>query len=141
WTVQWRAAGHVNRTAEGSPGAGAGGTTRALASGGFSTLLHRVALAANEATSVEAALQATLDAICEQTGWPVGHAYLPSVGDDRWRPSGIWHCDEPARYATFRRVTTITPLHPGGGLPGQIVTSGQPLWISDLETEANFPRS
>src|SRR2546421_5356620 len=138
---QLRAVGPVKRSDEGSPAAAAGGATRALAPEGFSALLHRVALAANEATSVEAALQATLDAICEQTGWPVGHAYLPSVGDDRWRPSRIWHCDEPARYATFRRVTAITPLHPGEGLPGQIVASGQPLWVSDLETEANFPRA
>jgi diguanylate cyclase (GGDEF)-like protein/PAS domain S-box-containing protein len=118
----------------------AGDATRAFGLGDLSTLLHRVARAANEATSVEAALEATLDAICEQTGWPLGHAYLPPVEGDGWRPSGVWHCDDPARYAVFQRVTASTFLPPGQGLPGQIVASGQPLWIPDLESHGNFPR-
>ena len=117
-----------------------GTAPRALGWGDLSALLNRVARAANEAITVEAALEATLDAICEQTGWPLGHAYLAPAEDDRWRPSGIWHGDDVARYAVFRRVTAATFLRPGEGLPGQIAASGQPLWIEDLERAGNFPR-
>ena len=39
-------------------------------------LLQRIAIAANEARTVESALQTCLDEVCAHTGWPVGHAYL-----------------------------------------------------------------
>ena len=44
-------------------------------------LLQDVAVASNEARSVDDALQACLDRVCAHTGWPVGHAYLLSDSD------------------------------------------------------------
>ena len=35
-----------------------------------------ITAAANEAASVESAIQIALDQVCAQTGWPVGHAYM-----------------------------------------------------------------
>ena len=45
-------------------------------------LLQAVAVASNEARTVDDALQACLDRVCAHTGWPVGHAYLLSESDD-----------------------------------------------------------
>ena len=39
-------------------------------------LLQAVAVAANEAATVDEALQITLDRVCASKGWPVGHALL-----------------------------------------------------------------
>ena len=44
-------------------------------------LLRRTAAAANESSSVEEALELTLDEVCRFTGWPVGHAFLVSRDD------------------------------------------------------------
>lgn len=43
----------------------------------YLVLSQRIATAANNATQVGQALQVVLDEICDLTGWPVGHAYLP----------------------------------------------------------------
>src|SRR5207245_10092404 len=42
----------------------------------FVELLQVIAVAANEAVSIEAALQFSIDRICERTGWPVGNVYF-----------------------------------------------------------------
>ena len=103
-------------------------------------LLQRIAVLANEASSLAEAIQAALDEVCAHTGWPVGHAYLP-CGDDELAPAGIWHLDDPRRYATFRSVTEATTLGRGAGLPGRIAASGRPAWIADVTADENFPRA
>ena len=103
-------------------------------------LLQVVAVAANEAATVEEALQACIDEVCRATGWPVGHAYLPD-DDDRLVPALFWHFDDPERYAVFKRVTEGTPLDVGQGLPGRVAASRQPAWITDVTEDINFPRA
>ena len=56
-------------------------------------LVHQVTVAAYEVATVEDALQAGVDQVCADTGWPVGHVYV-LAGDvprnsSRLR-SGIW---------------------------------------------------
>ena len=105
-------------------------------------LLQRVAVIANEATSLRGAIQAALDEVSTYMGWPVGHAYLRAErDDDPLQPSRVWHLDDPDRFATFREVTERMPLASGEGLPGRIVVSGRPAWISDVMADPNFPRS
>jgi signal transduction histidine kinase len=103
-------------------------------------LLQVVAVAANQAGTVEEALQACIDEVCNATGWPVGHAYLP--GDDGVLvPTLFWHIDDPERYATFKRVTEGTPLELGVGLPGRVAASGRAEWVTDVNEDTNFPRA
>jgi PAS domain S-box-containing protein len=105
-------------------------------------LLQRIAVVANEASSLREAIQAALDEVCAHTGWPVGHAYLRSEDSGgELVPTGIWHLDDPSRYQTFRRVTEATELRLGAGLPGRIAASGEPAWIVDVRTDPNFPRT
>jgi PAS domain S-box-containing protein len=95
-------------------------------------LLERVAVAANEAWSVEEAYATTLQAVCAHTGWLVGHVWL-AVGDgsDRLVSSGIWHLTDSSRFALFRRATEATFRLPGEGLPGRVLESGRALWVHD----------
>src|SRR5258706_12552924 len=83
------------------------------------TLLHDIVAAANNADSVDGALQVALDRFCEYTGWPVGHVYL--VAPDS--PSNListtlWHLEIPGEFAPLRAITEATHLTLGQGLPG-----------------------
>jgi len=105
-------------------------------------LLKSVAIAANEATSVDEALQTCLDRVCAHTGWPVGHAYLVQSGSvTELESSGCWHLGEGERFEGFRRVTDRTRFLPGVGLPGRVLISTRPAWITDVTTDPNFPRA
>ena len=105
------------------------------------TLLHELTSMAAEAGPLTDVLRCCLDSICELTGWPVGHAYLPADGGlGELVPTRIWHAAE-GKYDKFREVTEKSPLHLGEGLPGHIWKTKEALWISDVSKEsADFPR-
>lgn len=108
----------------------------------FVRLLQAVAVAANEARTVEDAFLHCLDRICKHTGWPVGHVYM--AGEDLTGdlvPTKLWHMDDPLRYEVFRRVTETTRLAPGVGLPGRVLATHKPAWIVDVRNDPNFPRA
>jgi PAS domain S-box-containing protein len=108
---------------------------------GLVKLLQMVATAANLAPNREEALQTGVDQVCAYTGWPVGHAYvLADDGSGELVPTGIWHFDRPERFERFRRITEVTRLAPGIGLPGRVLATGQATWIMDVTQEVNFPR-
>jgi PAS domain S-box-containing protein len=108
----------------------------------FVRLLQRVAIAANEAQTIEDAMQTCLDQVCAHTGWPVGHVYFaPRQATGELSPSSIWAVANSQRFATFRQVTERTHLAPGAGLPGRVFASGKPAWIIDVTKDANFPRA
>jgi PAS domain S-box-containing protein len=105
-------------------------------------LLQEVAVAANESSTVEYALQLGLDRVCAHTGWPVGHVYLPARDSpDELVPTALWHLEDAARFQEFRSATEATRLAKGVGLPGRVLASGKPLWINDVTKDPNFPRA
>ena len=102
-------------------------------------LLQVVAVAANEATTPDDAVQATLDAVCAHTGWPLGHAYLLGSGGVL-ESSGIWHGTQPERFRRFREVTEETRFAPGEGIPGEVLAAGEPVWVEDVARDPHFVR-
>jgi len=109
---------------------------------GYVRLLQDVAVAANEAATVDDAVQVVLDRICRSTGWPVGHAYVAAEdGTGDFVPTTIWHLDTPDRFAEFRGVTETMRMARGVGLPGRVAASGAPVWVVDVLTDDNFPRA
>jgi signal transduction histidine kinase len=106
----------------------------------FVGLLQSVAVAANEATSTDAALQFALDRICTHTGWPVGHVYFYSPGSStELFSSALWHVEDAERFAALCNSTQQTRLHIGMGLPGRVAKNGKPAWIRDVLEDTNFP--
>ncbi len=104
-------------------------------------LIRAVAEAANQASTPADALRIALDRVCAHMSWPVGHAWLLA-------PSGellsarIWHLAEPAeRFRSFRAASEGARFARGVGLPGRVLASGEPLWVSDVLSEPNFPRA
>lgn len=56
-------------------------------------------------------------------------------------PTKLWHLEDPERFETFRRVTEGTKFPPGVGLPGRVLATGTPHWITDVRQDPNFPRA
>ena len=104
-------------------------------------LLRTIAVATNEADSVEAALQVALDEVCRHTGWPIGHVCRISEDGREAVPTDIWHLDDPERFTAFRRVTEATQFEVGAGLPGRVTATGAPVWIPDIVLDPEFRRA
>ena len=103
-------------------------------------LLQIIAVAANEASNVDNAMQIALRQICTRTGWPVGHVLLKDSSGDLV-PTALWHFDKPQRFETFREVSEAIRLKPEIGLPGRVLATRKPAWITDVTKDPNFPRA
>lgn len=103
-------------------------------------LLHRATAMAAETETFEEALQACVDMVCEYSGWPVGHVYLPCESGDLV-PTEIWRVADRAAHANFLEATRRTRFAPGVGLPGRIARSGEPAWIENVHEDDNFLRT
>jgi PAS domain S-box-containing protein len=105
-------------------------------------LLEAVAVAANESSTVDEATQICLDLVCAHTGWPVGHAYTCTGRSPvELVPASTWHLDDPARVEPFRALTHATPLGAADGLPGRVLASGRPVWVTDVTEDPGFVRA
>jgi len=104
-------------------------------------LLRTTATNANKSVNFDEALQSCLTTITEFTGWPVGHIYVMSEDEDNVLvSSGIWHLDDPERFAVFRKITEKTKMYPGQAFVTRVVTAGEPLWIEDVTQQSTFSR-
>jgi PAS domain S-box-containing protein len=106
----------------------------------FVRLLQDVAVAANQSGDVDEALQRAIDLICDHTGWPIGHAYVPGAdptGD--LIPTTIWHIASEERFARFRAATESLTLPRGTGLPGRVAKLGAPVWVQDAMRDDDSP--
>ena len=105
-------------------------------------LLYDVISFAAEASSFESALQTCLEAVGKLTGWPIGHVYLPADDDPNLLlPSNIWHSENALRYESLITVTSKARFAIGQGLPGRVLETGEPLWISDVFADVRFTRA
>lgn len=105
-------------------------------------LLHSVAVEANEASTLEAAMLKCITLICTLIEWPIGHIYYPSVEHPPLLASGsLWYLENPARFRPFQEHSEGTLFSSGIGLIGQVFQSGRPLWIPDVTQEPTFLRA
>lgn len=104
-------------------------------------LLESVAVAANAADEVRSALKVTVDAVCSRSNWPIGHVFLLSRDGETMVPTGVWHLDEPERFAGFKRITEASTFKMGMGIVGRTFEAGAPIWIPDAKADTDFPRA
>ncbi|HVV92111.1 MAG TPA: GGDEF domain-containing protein [Hyphomicrobiales bacterium] len=104
-------------------------------------LLQTIATAANESSSIADTLRFALKEICAFAGWSLGHVYEVSRGDHELLPTAIWHAADEAMAGVFRDATLLTPLPRGVGLPGRVLATGAPAWLTDVTDATNFPRA
>ncbi|HEX8192027.1 MAG TPA: HWE histidine kinase domain-containing protein [Allosphingosinicella sp.] len=104
-------------------------------------LLFDISAMAAESGSFEEALRACLSAICQLTGWPVGHALVLKAGDPPELVStGIWHEDEPGAARELGEATSRIRFTADVGVPGRILATGEPVWVSDTDASTHFAR-
>ncbi len=106
---------------------------------GIVRLMQRVAMAANESSSSQAAIRLCIDEICAYTGWPLGHAYFVDGASGELVPADIWHLDTPALHAEFKAMNMSTRFAAGVGLPGAVLRDRKPYWIDDVARDSRFP--
>lgn len=102
-------------------------------------LLQEVALAANEADTIESAFKFALDRICKHLNWPLGHAIVVNP-DISIRPGGIWYSDKPDKFSEFRLTSEKMSTESMPGLPGRVIETGQPVWFGKLHENRQFTR-
>ncbi len=94
----------------------------------------------SESHSVEGAAARLLEAIGTPFGWQIGTLWTVDEEQDRLRCAGVWTQDgyNPIRFISATRDAIFGR---GEGLPGRVWETGRPLWISDVTTDAKFPRA
>ena len=109
---------------------------------GEAQLMFDIARMAAEAESFESALEEVLAAICQLSGWSVGHAFVVGESDPpRLVSTSIWYEQEPGDAEPMRAATDGVEFGPNIGLPGKILANGEPIWVADADKEGNFPRA
>lgn len=102
--------------------------------------VHRITRILAEATSLEAASSAIIQAICEGTGWIAGSIWRVDDQTGALSCLDTWHVPG-ADVAAFVAVSRSTPLLADIGLPGRVWACGQPTWITDIVRDPNFLRA
>jgi len=105
-------------------------------------LLQNIVLAANNAESLESALQTALHEICIYTGWQVGHAYVVehNEGKSRLIPTGLWKFDAASRYSNLRLATEHAQFSGEKNLPGAVLKSGKAAWVENMSLKKKNER-
>jgi len=81
-----------------------------------------------------------LRAICDSLDWEVGALWRVDRAANVLRLVEICHASE-MRTPEFDKLTRTSTFEKGVGLPGRIWASGEPAWIDNVITDANFPRA
>jgi PAS domain S-box-containing protein len=105
-------------------------------------LISRIALAANDAQSLEQALQVGLDEVCEYAGWSVGHVYtLDEREPGELVSTTLWRVDDAGKYSAFCAASEQARFTLGTELPGRVMQSSQPVWSTDIASELSAERA
>jgi PAS domain S-box-containing protein len=105
-------------------------------------LLRQIAVMANEAATLDEAIQVCLDNVCAYTGSAVGHAYMPAAnGTGELASTKLWCIDDSERYAEFRRITESVPYTSDLGLPVRVMAAAKPQWLVADTTYQQNPRA
>jgi diguanylate cyclase (GGDEF)-like protein len=106
-------------------------------------LLESIAVAANQAASVDDAMRHALAEVCRYAGWPLGHLLLvpDAAGETRLASTAVWHDESGERFAPLRQLTESLGFGPGMGIPGKVVSNGRPVWFNTAAADlSEFPR-
>ncbi len=104
-------------------------------------MLQVVTFAANESDKLDEAFQLSLDAVCEQTGWPIGYVSLAGIAPTMAIPTNILHVRNPTRFQQIMELAEADRSAPWTGLRGRVLDSGRPEWALDMTREEDPPYS
>ncbi len=94
----------------------------------------------DDVVTLEEAVSKVMQTVVESLEWELGAFWRLDKPSGRLRCFNHWNAAGPDA-DEFIAVTRVQSFKPGVGLPGRIWESGQPVWIRDIATELDLPRS
>ena len=89
-------------------------------------------------------IETILEAVCDYSGWPIGHAYkVENVKNGiKLRSTGVWYTTIPEdELKQFIKISEEYEFKSGEGLPGRVYQVGSVQTIYDVTKDDNFPRA
>jgi PAS domain S-box-containing protein len=93
-----------------------------------------------ESTTLSEATPKILQEVCQAFGWQCGDIWAVDRSGKLLRCVEIWHAPA-AHFPEFEALTRRTTFLPGICLPGRVWTTGKPILIPDVTTDAEFLRA
>ena len=93
-----------------------------------------------EADTVEQAGTQILQSVGHLADWEVGLIWLLDSRRQTLRCAVVWEKSTKPALESFLRQSLITSFASGVGLPGRVLASGEPCWITNVIKDDNFPR-
>lgn len=90
--------------------------------------------------SIKEVAPTVIETIAQSGNWIYGALWLFDPGDDTLRCHSVWHAKLPA-LEKFASASRALVLSGGGGLPGRVVASRKPTWVTDVKDDSAFPRA
>ena len=92
-----------------------------------------------EAASLNEGLEGVLKTVAARFNWELGAFWVVDDHEDVLRLTDLWHGDGVDGEA-FERSSRALRLARGEGLPGRAWSSGDPIWIEDVQKNDKFLR-
>ena len=93
-----------------------------------------------ESDTVEQAGSNILQAVGHLTDWEVGLIWLLEQRTKTLRCATVWESASRPALDNFLQQSLITTFSSGVGLPGRVLATGEPDWITNVVKDGNFPR-
>lgn len=93
-----------------------------------------------EAETVEQAGSRILQAVGHLSDWEVGLIWILDQRTKTLRCATVWEKAPRQALDGFLRQSLVTTFSSGVGLPGRVLASGEPNWITNVIKDGNFPR-
>jgi diguanylate cyclase (GGDEF)-like protein len=108
--------------------------------GSISRLLSQVSTISLGNASPDEAMRWAVGLVCRHTGWPLGHVWVLDTKTDMLVSTSIWHNDEPDHFRSFVELSSTLRFRRGEDLPGLILSTGKPLWLTADQADHTLPR-
>jgi diguanylate cyclase (GGDEF)-like protein len=94
-----------------------------------------------EAESEEELIGALLSRLGVAMKWDFGGFWVPDDSGEFIRCGAVWHVSERAEVQPFVEESEAVVFRPGEGLPGRVWASREPVFVTDVLDDTNFPRA
>jgi PAS domain S-box-containing protein len=93
-----------------------------------------------ESQTVEQAGRQILQSVGHLADWEVGLIWLLDSRRQALRCAAVWEKTRKPALEDFLHHSLVTAFSSGVGLPGRVLASGEPFWITNVVKDDNFPR-
>ncbi len=108
--------------------------------GAIRLLLQQITAAANKAASIDEAAHISLEQICNNAGYQLGHLYLTGRDESDLIYTDVWFDTDPVRFSAFRQFSENIALTCRQGIPGRVLRDRTPIWFEEVPTDPDLVR-